>query len=66
MKIHGCGYPAWRGGPMFEADEIGLPTIRADMQKVYARSGYGSEPAELLKSLAATNGRFADWQRITA
>jgi len=65
VKIHGYGYPAWRGGPMFEADEIGTPAILADMQEVHARSGFGSEPAELLKSLAATNGRFADWRPIT-
>src|SRR5690606_38394193 len=30
VKIHGYGYPAWRGGPMFEADEIGTPAILAD------------------------------------
>jgi 3-hydroxyacyl-CoA dehydrogenase len=38
VKIHGYGYPAWRDGPMFEADEIGLPAILADMREVYARS----------------------------
>jgi len=60
VKIHGYGYPAWRGGPMFEADEIGTPAILADMQEVHARSVFGSEPAKLLVSLAAANGRFAD------
>ncbi len=60
VKINGYGYPAWRGGPMFEADEIGTPAIFADMRDVHLRSGWGSEPAPLLVELAARNGRFAD------
>lgn len=62
VKINGYGYPAWRGGPMFEADEIGLPTIFAEMQGVHARSGFGSEPAPLLEALAKRNGRFAEFE----
>ncbi len=60
VLIHGYGFPAWRGGPMFEADAIGLPQILADMEEVHARFGAGWEPAPLLKELARTNGRFAD------
>ncbi len=59
VKIHGHGYPAWRGGPMFEADEVGAAAILGDMQDVQARSGWGWEPAPLLVELAARNGRFA-------
>lgn len=59
-KINGYGYPAWRGGPMFEADELGAAAILADMKDVQFRSGWGSDPAPLLVELAERNGRFAD------
>ena len=60
VKIHGYGYPAWRGGPMFEADEIGAAAILEDMRDVQARSGWGFKPAPLLVELAQSNGRFTD------
>jgi 3-hydroxyacyl-CoA dehydrogenase len=46
--INGYNWPAWRGGPMYWADTVGLKTI--------------AEPAPLLKRLAAEGGRFADWK----
>lgn len=58
--IHGYGYPAWRGGPMFEADEIGLARILEDVKTVAAASGPGWEPAPLLVELAAKGMRFGD------
>lgn len=61
VKINGYGYPAWRGGPMFEADELGAAAILADMKDVQRRSGFGSEPAPLLVDLAKRNGRFAEF-----
>ena len=27
IYVHGFGFPAWRGGPMFHADQVGLPRI---------------------------------------
>ena len=61
--IHGYGYPAWRGGPMFEADETGLAKILDDVTEMQAASGHGWEPAPLLVELAGKGGRFADWKR---
>jgi 3-hydroxyacyl-CoA dehydrogenase len=61
VKINGYGYPAWRGGPMFEADEIGTSRVLEDMKDVHLRSGFGSEPASLLVELAARDGKFQDW-----
>ncbi len=58
--IHGFGYPAWRGGPMFEAGEIGLPTILKDVEALHEASGNGWEPAPLLVKLARSGGSFAD------
>ncbi len=58
IMIHGYGFPAWRGGPMFEADTIGLDAILADLEAVRARAGTGFEPAPLLVQLAARGDRF--------
>jgi 3-hydroxyacyl-CoA dehydrogenase len=62
VMIHGYGYPAWRGGPMFEADAIGLDVILADVGAVYAQAGTGFEPAPLLVELARRGERFAQFR----
>lgn len=61
VMIHGYGYPAWRGGPMFEADATGLPTILEWVREAHAVGGPGFEPSALLVELARTGRRFADW-----
>jgi 3-hydroxyacyl-CoA dehydrogenase len=58
IMIHGYGFPAWRGGPMFEADTIGLNAILTDVESVHARAGTGFEPAPLLVQRAARGDRF--------
>ncbi len=59
--IHGLGYPAWRGGAMFEADEIGLAKVLPDVEEMLAATGGGGEPAPpLLAELAAGGKRFSD------
>ncbi|WP_406854778.1 3-hydroxyacyl-CoA dehydrogenase NAD-binding domain-containing protein [Alsobacter sp. KACC 23698] len=63
VLLHGYGFPAWRGGPMFEADAIGLATILADMRELHALSGPGWEPAPLLVELAEKGGTFAGYSR---
>ncbi|MCZ8100400.1 MAG: 3-hydroxyacyl-CoA dehydrogenase NAD-binding domain-containing protein [Burkholderiales bacterium] len=60
VLVHGYGYPAWRGGPMFEADALGLATVLADMREMQAAYGRGWEPAPLLVSCAEAGRRFAD------
>jgi 3-hydroxyacyl-CoA dehydrogenase len=60
VKIHGYGYPAWRGGPMFEADARGLDTVLADVQALAATGGPGWDPAPLLIDLVRDGRRFAD------
>ncbi len=60
VMIHGYGYPAWRGGPMFEADEIGTAEILADMREVHAAFGFGWEPAPLLVELGEAGRRFGE------
>jgi 3-hydroxyacyl-CoA dehydrogenase len=60
VLVAGYGYPAWRGGPMFEADQIGLATVLERVEKIYAADGPGWEPAPLLQEMVAANRKFAD------
>ncbi len=58
--IHGYGYPVWRGGPMFEADAIGLDQMLKDIEETHAFAGADDEPAPLIQKLARDKRRFAD------
>ncbi|QFU15611.1 3-hydroxyacyl-CoA dehydrogenase NAD-binding domain-containing protein [Microvirga thermotolerans] len=58
VMMHGYGYPAWRGGPLFEADRVGLKAILDKVNERAGRDGPGWEPAEGLVSRAASGGRF--------
>jgi 3-hydroxyacyl-CoA dehydrogenase len=60
VLVNGYGYPAWRGGPMHEADMIGLPEILRRVDALYAAGGPGWEPAPLLRELVEAGRRFAD------
>ena len=58
----GYGFPAYRGGPMFYGDTIGLDTIIEGFKKNAGRfgNGYGYwTPAPLLVKLAAVGKTFA-------
>lgn len=61
----GYGFPSWRGGPLFMADEIGLSRIveRLDHHAVATgnRHGYWTV-APLLRKLAAEGRRISDWR----
>jgi 3-hydroxyacyl-CoA dehydrogenase len=59
MYLNGYGFPAWRGGPMWQADHMGLKTA-AERIKAY-RAAYGERwtIAPLLERLAAEGGSFA-------
>lgn len=55
----GFGWPAWRGGPCFYADQIGIPKICDALDHYAARAGDPLlAPAPLLRRLAATGGRL--------
>ncbi|WP_207541080.1 3-hydroxyacyl-CoA dehydrogenase NAD-binding domain-containing protein [Sabulicella rubraurantiaca] len=57
---NGFGWPAWRGGPMFWADRMGLKAVR-DKLAHYAEttSDPNLKPAALIEKLAAEGGSFA-------
>ncbi|MFZ5733289.1 MAG: 3-hydroxyacyl-CoA dehydrogenase NAD-binding domain-containing protein [Pseudomonadota bacterium] len=58
--LYGYGFPVYRGGPMFYADQVGLKHI-ADRLSYYAKAinDPSLEPAPLLKKLAAEGKTFA-------
>jgi 3-hydroxyacyl-CoA dehydrogenase len=60
VLVNGYGYPAWRGGPMFEADAVGLSKVLDDIEEAHAYAGAGYEPAALIIDLSRKNRRFAD------
>lgn len=55
--ILGTGFPAWRGGILRWADELGAPTILEKCQR-YQQLGARFQPTELLRQLASSNGKF--------
>jgi 3-hydroxyacyl-CoA dehydrogenase len=58
----GYAFPRRRGGPMFYADELGLDTVLAGLEK-YGKIGNPKDwkPAALLKQLAESGSTFAAW-----
>ncbi|HUC66672.1 MAG TPA: 3-hydroxyacyl-CoA dehydrogenase NAD-binding domain-containing protein [Stellaceae bacterium] len=60
IYLAGYGFPAWRGGPMFYADTVGLDQVYADVRRFHETHGYFWRPAPLLERLARDGKRFAD------
>jgi len=64
--IYGYGWPIWRGGPMFYADQVGLPHIRDRLAEYAKRSSDARlEPGPLLSRLAAADEKFGSYSRAT-
>ncbi len=52
VYLNGYGFPAWRGGPMFYADTLGLAEVAARMEALQAATGDDEwAPAPLLRTL---------------
>jgi 3-hydroxyacyl-CoA dehydrogenase len=56
--VYGYGWPVFRGGPMFWADQVGLKTIRDRMSEWQRQHGDVWKPAGLLERLAAEGKGF--------
>jgi 3-hydroxyacyl-CoA dehydrogenase len=63
IYINGYGYPAWRGGPMWYADTVGLKNVYDRILEFHAHHGDLWEPAPLLAQLAAQEKTFADFDK---
>jgi 3-hydroxyacyl-CoA dehydrogenase len=58
VYVHGFGYPRHRGGPMFYADTVGLPTVLARVKQYREQFGDYWQPSALLEQLAREGRRF--------
>src|SRR4029079_1741403 len=58
--INGYNWPAYRGGPMFYADQIGLADVLTRLQELEATAGPQWKPAGMLDRVVAEGRRFAD------
>jgi 3-hydroxyacyl-CoA dehydrogenase len=56
--LNGYGWPAYRGGPMFYADTVGLPVVLAKLRAFDARDAGAFTPAALLEKLAGEGRGF--------
>lgn len=60
----GYGFPRYRGGPLFYAEEIGLARVLEGIERYRARFGAMHwEPAALLVDLVRQKKTIADWEQ---
>jgi len=60
VYVNGYGFPAYKGGPMFWAQQFGFDKVIATMQKLGATHGQRWKPAASLERLAASGKGWND------
>ncbi|MFZ0799275.1 MAG: 3-hydroxyacyl-CoA dehydrogenase NAD-binding domain-containing protein [Terriglobales bacterium] len=63
IYINGYGFPAYRGGPMWHADTVGLQKVYQRICEFHQQHGELWEPAPLLKRLAEAGKTFAEFDK---
>jgi 3-hydroxyacyl-CoA dehydrogenase len=63
IYLNGYGFPAYRGGPMWYADTVGLDKVYRRISEFHQQHGELWEPAPLLKRLAQEGKSFAELNR---
>jgi 3-hydroxyacyl-CoA dehydrogenase len=58
IYVHGFGFPRHRGGPMFYADTVGLPTVLGRVKQYRNQFGDYWSPAPMLERLVAEGRGF--------
>jgi 3-hydroxyacyl-CoA dehydrogenase len=61
IYLNGYGFPAYRGGPMWYADTVGLQKVHDRIGEFEQRHGELWKPAPLLKRLAEQGKTFAEF-----
>jgi 3-hydroxyacyl-CoA dehydrogenase len=61
IYLNGYGFPAYRGGPMWYADTVGLKNVYERIAEFQRQHDEIWEPAPLLKRLAEQGKTFADF-----
>jgi 3-hydroxyacyl-CoA dehydrogenase len=59
VYVYGYGFPPHHGGPMWYADEIGVATVLAGIERFRASHGEVWTPSPLLREIAQRGGTFA-------
>jgi len=60
VYINGYGFPIWRGGPMFYANQLGLAEVISKMSAFSKLDENFWRPAPLLQKLADSSGAFGE------
>jgi 3-hydroxyacyl-CoA dehydrogenase len=63
VYVNGYGFPAYKGGPMFWAQQFGFDKVIATMQKLALTHGQRWKPAALLERLAASGKGWSDVEK---
>ena len=58
--VSGYGWPVYRGGPMFYAEQVGLDHVLARLRELQKEYGDAFAPAPLLESMVAEGKSFRD------
>jgi len=66
IYLNGYGFPAYRGGPMWYADTVGLDKVYRRISEFHQQHGELWEPAPGLKRLAEEGKTFAELNREQA
>jgi 3-hydroxyacyl-CoA dehydrogenase len=66
IYLNGYGFPAYRGGPMWYADAVGLKKVYQRVLDFEKQHGKLWTPAPLLKQLAEEGRTFADFDKKVA
>jgi len=61
IYLNGYGFPAYRGGPMWYADTVGLKKVYERICEFHKRHGETWTPSPLLKQLAEQGKTFAEF-----
>ena len=63
IYLNGYGFPAYRGGPMWHADTVGLQKVYRRICEFHQQHGELWAPAPLLQRLAESGKTFADFDK---
>ena len=66
VMVHGFGFPRWRGGLAWHADQMGLKSVLAELEKLAADEPALWDIAPLITQLAGTGGSLANWRKEEA
>lgn len=58
--LYGYGFPVYRGGPMYYADQIGLDKVYDGLNRLKSRGDSSLKPAALIEKLAKEHRGFGD------